>query len=287
MANHLPVERKAAVVRALVEGNSIRSTARITGVNRGTVLRLLVDVGARCADLLDEMVYEVHAPVIELDEIWSYVGKKKKNITEEDKAKGRKVGDAWVWVSLCAKSKLVINHHVGGRDAGSALAFISDLAPRLACTPQLTSDGLSSYVDAIEQVFGPECTYAQLVKHFGAGHPGLGKYSPQKVQWTTKTPLVGHPDESLISTSFVERQNLTMRMMMRRFTRLTNAFSKKLANHKAAIALHFAFYNFVRPHMSLDGLTPAMASGLVTKTWAVEDLLGWPLPDENLTVSAA
>lgn len=189
MANHLPVERKAAVVGALVEGNSIRSTARITGVNRGTVLRLLVDISARCADLLDEMVYAVHAPVIELDEIWSYVGKKK-NVTEEDKAKGQKVGDAWVWVSLCAKSKLVINHHVGGRDADSALAFIGDLAPRLACKPQITSDGLSSYVDAIDQGFGPECAYAQFVKHFGAGHPGLGSTfrrrssGPRRRRWS-------------------------------------------------------------------------------------------------------
>lgn len=286
MANHLPIEKKVAVVRALVEGSSIRSTARMTGVYRNTVLRILVDVGARCADLLDEMVYEVTAPVIEVDEIWSYVGKKRKNVTAEDVALGRGVGDAWVWVSLCVDSELVINHHVGGRDGDSALAFIADLAPRLACRPQITSDGLSSYVDAIEQVFGRDVDYAQLVKHFGGSHPGLGKYSPAKVQWTTRTPIQGHPDDDRICTSFVERQNLTMRMMMRRFTRLTNAFSKKLANHKAAIALHFAYYNFVRPHLTLDGATPAMAAGIARSFWTVRDLLEWPIADENVTVRA-
>lgn len=285
MANHLPMEKREAVVRALVEGNSVRSTARLTGVYRNTVLRILADVGARCADLLDEMVYEVNAPVIEVDEIWSFVGKKRKNVTREDEAAQRAVGDAWVWVSLCVESKLVINHHVGGRDGDSALAFIADLAPRLACRPQITSDGLSSYVDAIEQVFAREVDYAQLVKHFGGGHPGLGKYSPAKVQWTTRTPIQGHPDDDHICTSFVERQNLTMRMMMRRFTRLTNAFSKTLDNHKAAIALHFAYYNFVRPHLTLDGATPAMAARLAPSFWSVADLLNWPLPDEKLALA--
>ena len=279
MANHLNFDKKVSVIHHLVEGNSIRATERLTDVHRDTICRLLVRVGEQCAAILDDMINDVAADSIECDEIWSYVGKKQKRCTKEEKKTGER-GDQYVFVGLDSDTKLVISHLVGKRSAETTTAFIKDLGSRLSndadYKPQISSDGFVPYIEAIERQFGDDVDYAQVMKDYVFTHAGRGRYSPPKVSGVSKFTIKGQPDEGDIGTSYVERQNLTMRMSMRRFTRLTNAFSKKLLrNLKAAVALHFAYYNLCRPHSSLRGSTPAVAAGLATEAWGplADDLL--------------
>lgn len=271
MANNLSRDKQIAVVSALVEGCSIRSTERMTGVNRETIGTLLVRVGDGCADLLDRTMVNLDCDRLEIDELWAFVGKKQRHVTSDDDK--RHVGDTWTFVAVDAETKLVPSFLVGKRDAASTQAFIDDVAARLVNRVQISTDGLRSYIDSIGRVFAETgVDYAQLHKTYEAEATGPGRYSPPKVTATEKTPIFGAPVAELVSTSYVERQNLTVRMGVRRYTRLTNAFSKKLENHVAATALHFAHYNFVRRHQTLR-VTPAMAAGVSATLWSVDDLL--------------
>lgn len=270
--NKLTTDRRAQIIRCLVDGNSIRATCRITGLSRGAVVKLLVDVGRVCSQYQDKVFNDLPCRRLQCDEIWSFVYAKEKNAPESMKRKGT-AGDVWTWTALCADTKLVPCWFVGTRDAGEAYHFIHDLAGRLRNRVQLTTDGHKAYLNAVEDAFGSQIDYAMLVKVFGNGpeHEGAQKYSPGVCMGSRVAKISGTPEYDHISTSFVERQNLTMRMSMRRFTRLTNAFSKKVQNHEAAIALHFMNYNFCRIHQSLR-ITPAMAAGGATRVWNVEDI---------------
>lgn len=270
MANILPRSKQLAVLSALVEGVSVRSTERMTGVHRDTICRLLVRVGDGCAELLDDTMRDLPCERLEIDELWAFVGKKQRHVTANDDAS--RVGDTWTYVAIDAETKLVPTFLTGKRDTETTDAFIEDVARRLKNRVQISTDGLRLYVQAIEQSFGANVDYAQIVKTYEADPIGPGRYSPPKVIGTEKTPVVGEPVEELVSTSYVERQNLTMRMGIRRFTRLTNGFSKKLENHVAATALHFAHYNFVRRHQTLR-VSPAMAAGVASTLWSVDELL--------------
>jgi IS1 family transposase len=271
MANVLPRSKQLAVIGALVEGNSIRSTERMFGVHRDTIMRLGARVGEGCANLMDETMVDLPCERLELDELWAFVGKKQRHVSTRDDIE--RVGDTWTWVAIDAKTKLVPSFLTGKRDAATANAFIKDLAARLRGRVQVTTDGLKAYVAPLAQAFGPDgVDYAQLHKTYEAEATGPGRYSPPKVTGTEKTPIFGLPVEDLVSTSYVERQNLTMRMGIRRFTRLTNAHSKKLENHCAAVALHFAHYNFVRVHSALR-VTPAIAAGVATTVWSMGELV--------------
>ena len=269
--NKLKPDKQEAVIRALVEGSSIRSTERMTDVHRDTIMRLMLRVGETCEDVLDAMMRGLRCQRIEVDEIWCYVGKKQRHIAPADDLD--RVGDFWTFVAIDAESKLVPTYRVGKRDGANAFHFIKDLASRLENRIQLSSDGLRAYVDAVEAGFGADVDYAQIVKAYEAEPTGPGRYSPPKVTWTNKTILQGKPDWEKISTAYVERQNLTMRMAMRRFTRLTNGFSKKVENLKAAVALHFFHYNLVQPHRTLNGLIPAEAAGLQRRRWSIAELV--------------
>lgn len=273
MANYLNFEKKVMIIHLLVEGSSIRSIERLTGAHRDTIMRLLVRVGVHCQNILDWKIRKIKADSIECDEIWAFVGKKQKRCTEFEKNMN-KLGDQYTFVAMDSDTKLVISYKVGKRDYATTNGFIQDLCNRLAKTdgykPQISTDGFEQYVDAIEEAFGDDVDYAQIIKECTSKHLGHGKYS-SSVSTLTKIVIKGNP--TAVGTSYVERQNLTIRMGMRRFTRLTNAFSKKLENLKAAVALHFAYYNFCRPHSSLKGLTPAMEAGLTDHVWELEELL--------------
>jgi IS1 family transposase len=268
--NKLKPEKQEAIIHALVEGSSIRSVERMTGVHRDTIMRLSVNVGNACEALQRQMMRDLTCERIELDEVWCYVGKKERHVRDADD--NRLVGHFWTWVAIDADTKLVPTYIVGKRDAATAQAFVSDLASRLTNRVQLSSDKLPHYIEAIEAAFGADVDYAQLVKSYEAEPMGPGRYSPPEVVGVEKRLVTGRPDWKSISTSYVERQNLTMRMSMRRFTRLTNAFSKKLENLKAAVALHFAYYNLVRKHRSL-GTTPAVAAGVLNREWSLRELV--------------
>jgi IS1 family transposase len=271
MANNLPREKQVAVVNALVEGCSLRSTERMTGVMVKTIDRLLIRVGEGCAQLLDRTMVNLPCQRPEIDELWAYVGKKQRHVTPEDDS--RVVGDTWTFVAIDADTKIVPAFMVGKRDAATTHAFIADVARRLANRVQISTDGLRTYVEAIGYQFGPSgVDYAQLHKTYEAEPTGPGRYSPPKVIEVGKTPIFGAPEEELVSTSYIERQNLTVRMGVRRYTRLTNAFSKSLKHHVAATALHYAHYNFVRQHRTLR-VSPAMAAGLSSTLWSAADLL--------------
>jgi IS1 family transposase len=270
MANVLPRTKQLAVIGALVEGCSIRSTERMCGVHRDTVMRLGARVGEGCANLLSEIMVDLPCERLELDELWAFVGKKQRHVRAGDAITA---GDTWTWVAIDAETKLVPSLMTGKRDATTANAFIKDLAARLRGRVQVTTDGLRAYVAPLAQAFGPDgVDYAQLHKTYEAEATGPGRYSPPKVTGTEKTPVFGFPVEELVSTSYVERQNLTMRMGNRRFTRLTNAHSKKIENHVASVALHFAHYNFARVHSTLR-CTPAMAAGVATTVWSLGELV--------------
>ena len=281
--NRLPAERRARIIAALVEGASVRATCRMTGSAKGTVLKLLREVGAACLAFQRSQMQNLPCKRIQCDEIWSFVGARERTIAPADKGNGR--GDVWTWTAICADTKLVPCWHVGARDADAAYLFMEDLASRLAHRVQLTTDGLNQYLTAVEDAFGWNgVDYAMLVKVYGEAHGGTPRYSPPPLLRAEMHWKMGAPEIAHISTSFVERQNLTMRMQMRRFTRLTNGFSKKLENHCHAVSLHFMHYNFSRPHMALTkangGIhtTPAMAAGLTDRVWKIEDIVGL-LPD--------
>jgi transposase-like protein/IS1 family transposase len=267
----IPFDKAVSILKLLVEGMSIRSIERVTGVHRDTILNVLVLAGERCSRLLDEKMRNLKCNLIECDEIWTFCFKKQKRVRKDDPAE---FGDAWVFVAIDAESKLVPSFFVGKRSAASTRDFIDDLSQRVAGRIQLTTDGFRFYVEAVERAFGANVDFAQLIKLYGdyGQHDSAGKYSPSPIVETIVKIRQGNPDQEHISTSYVERQNLTMRMQMRRFTRLTNAFSKKLDNLKAAIALHFAFYNFCRVHSSIR-VTPAMEAGISDRVWQIADLL--------------
>jgi IS1 family transposase len=274
--NRLTPDRQAAVVRCLVEGNSIRSTVRMTGVAKNTVTKLLVELGEACMAYMGEHVRGIRAKRVQCDEIWSFVGCKQDNLPDEERGQfGR--GDVWTWTAIDADTKLVISWAVDTRTTRAARDFIDDLRSRLTHRVQLTTDGNKFYLDAVDIAFGNEVDYAQLVKLYGADPEEERRYSPAVCIGARSETASGNPDPKHISTSYVERQNLTMRMSMRRFTRLTNAFSKKVWNHGCAVALHFMYYNFARPHQSLKNpypRTPAMAAGLTDRVWTVEEIVG-------------
>jgi IS1 family transposase/transposase-like protein len=271
-AMRISEEVAGRAIQCLIEGCSIRSTERMTGLHRDTIMQLLVLAGEKCSRLMNEKMRDLQCKFIECDEIWTYVGKKQRRIRKDDSAD---FGDQWVFVALDADTKLIPCYTIGKRSAGTTREFIDDLSQRLANRVQITTDGFRFYVNAIEQAFGSEIDFAQLVKLYGdyGQHDSATKYSPNPIIEVISKVRQGEPDAERISTSFVERQNLTMRMQMRRFTRLTNAFSKKLDNLKAAIALHFAHYNFCRVHKTLR-VTPAMEAGLTDHVWSVAELLG-------------
>jgi IS1 family transposase len=269
--NKLSTEKRKQVVAALVEGNSLRSVVRMTGVHRTTIQNLLRDLGSVCAEYQDKVFRNLKLNRIQCDEIWSFVGCKEKNASDAHKAKGW--GDVWTWTALDAETKLVPCWYVGMRDGMAAYRFIHDLKERLATRVQLTTDGHKPYLHAIEDAFGCEVDYAQLVKMYGTEQEqGEIRYSPPQCIGSRKAIVSGNPDPAHVSTSYTERQNLTMRMSMRRFTRLTNAFPKKVKNHEAAIALHFMYYNFCRIHQTLR-ITPAMAAGVADHMWSLEEII--------------
>lgn len=274
--NKLSLERKTQVIKVLCEGNSIRSTARITGTAINTVVKLLREVGAACLDYQDKAMHNLTCKKLQCDEIWSFVYAKDKNVPKEHNGEFG-YGDIWTFTAIDADTKLVPAWLIGLRSADCAYGFANDLKNRLANRVQITTDGHHMYVEAMEHAFGADVDYGMLVKLYGPEVDEGGKrYSPAKCLSATKHIIQGKPDYEAISTSYVERQNLTMRMHMRRFTRLTNAFSKKLENHEYALALYFMHYNFARPHKTLTNpypKTPAMAAGLTNHIWAIEEIV--------------
>ncbi|MCC6466578.1 MAG: DDE-type integrase/transposase/recombinase [Planctomycetes bacterium] len=270
--NKLTKEKRVAILTALVEGNSMRSVSRMAGVSINTVTKLLVDAGRAALEFNERTMVNLKLRHIQCDEIWSFVGMKEKNVPEGRKGQG--VGDVWTWTAIDADTKLVPCWLIGTRDAECASEFMGDLASRLAHRVQLTTDGHKAYLSAVEGAFGGAVDYSMLVKLYGdaPGNSNEARYSPGECCGTKKTPVCGMPDAKHVSTSFVERQNLTMRMSMRRFTRLTNGFSKKAENLSHAVALHFFNYNFCRTHKTL-GKTPAMAAGLTPTPATLGDLV--------------
>lgn len=268
--NQLPLFKRVQIIQLLVEGNSLRATSRICDVSRNTINKLLIEVGQVCQKFHDEKVKGLKSKRIQCDEIWSFVYAKQKNVSDGMPAGA---GDIWTWTGLDSDSKLIVSWFVGNRDAESANHLMQDIAGRLANRVQLTTDGLKAYIEAVDNAFGANIDFAQLVKLYGgATKEEVRKYSPASFIGATKTHITGSPDEKHISTSHVERQNLTMRMHMRRFTRLTNAFSKKLENHCYAIALHFVYYNFAKIHKTLR-VTPAMQAGLTKDIMSIEEIV--------------
>jgi IS1 family transposase len=269
--NKLKQEKQRQVIAALVEGNSIRATVRMTGVAKNTIVKLLADVGKACAEYQDKVFHDLTCKRIQCDEIWSFCYAKQKNVPE-DKQGEFGYGDVYTWTAICADSKLVPSWYVGKRDYVSAKLFIDDLAGRLAHRVQLTTDGHKAYLQAVEDAFGKDIDYAMLIKLYGNDFEGEKRYSPAQCTGSVKERIQGKPDMKHVSTSYVERQNLTMRMSMRRFTRLTNAFSKKVENLGHAVALHFMNYNFCRIHQTLR-VTPAMEAGVTDRLWDIEDIV--------------
>jgi IS1 family transposase len=269
--NKLSNADRAKIVACLVEGNSIRATVRMTGAGKNTIARLLRSLGAACSAYQDKTFRNLKCKRVQVDEIWSFIGSKEKNTSEDKKAVG--CGDCWTWTAIDADSKLIPCWFVGTRDGSAAYHFIHDLADRLASRVQLTSDGHKAYLNAVEDAFGASIDYAMLIKVYGnASEGGEVRFSPAVCMGARKAVISGQPDKKHISTSFAERQNLTMRMSMRRFTRLTNGFSKKLEQHENALALYFMFYNFCRIHQTLR-VTPAMEAGVADHVWTLEEVI--------------
>ena len=268
--NKLPMSKRVAVVSALVEGNSIRATSRMTDVSKPTILKLLADLGEACAAFHETNVKGVRAGRVQCDEIWQFVYCKQKNVPEAQEGTFG-FGDVWTWTALDADSKLIVSYLVGPRTPSMAYELMKDLASRIVGKPQITTDGLYWYPHAVEHAFGIDVDYAVQTKNFADSK--AGRYSPGRFTGSTKEVIRGNPDPKHISTSFVERQNLSMRMGMRRFTRLSNGFSKKVENHAHAVALYFLHYNFARIHKTLR-VTPAMAAGLADHVWGLEEIVG-------------
>lgn len=270
--NKLDSTKRAQVVKCLCDGSSIRATVRITGVAKNTVAKLLCELGPACMEYHDEHVRGLRVRRLQCDEIWSFVGAKAKNVSADKKQDGW--GDTWTWTAIDADTKLCVSYQVGGRDAGWAHEFLEDCASRIRGHVQITTDGHKAYLDAVNDAFGGDIDYAQLQKIYGAPSDAeQRRYSPAKCIGADMKVVSGNPDPKHVSTSFVERQNLTMRMSMRRFTRLTNGFSKKIENHIAAVALYFMYYNFCRIHQTLR-VTPAMEAGIADHVWTVDELVG-------------
>ena len=270
--NTLPRSKKTLILRCLVEGMSIRATARTADVSKNTVVKLMIDAGKVCAEYQDKALRNLRCGRIEVDEIWSFVYAKQKNVPRA-KSAPPEAGDVWTWAAICADSKLVPSWLIGDRTGATAIEFMDDLRSRLANRIQLTSDGHKAYLEAVEGAFGGDVDYAQLIKLYGSeGGMSEVRYSPAKCTGIRKRMVEGNPNKGLISTSYAERQNLTMRMCIRRFTRLTNAFSKKIVNHAYAVALHFMYYNFCRIHKTLR-VTPAMAAGVTDRLWEISDIV--------------
>ena len=272
--NRLSIDKQKVVVSALFEGSSINSTVRMTGVAKTTILRLVQRLGNACADFHDDHVRALKPARVQTDEIWAFIGAKAKNVREEREIEGW--GDTWTWTAI-TDQKLIIAYRVGQRTQVDADEFMLDLAGRITNRVQLTSDGHSTYLNAVENAFGSDVDYAQLVKSYGSSSTSKpsseAKYSPPRINGARKMPIIGLPERKHINTSHVERHNLTIRMGMRRFTRLTNAHSKKVAYHVASVAMFFMFYNYCRVHSTLK-TTPAVASGLTDHGWTLEELLG-------------
>jgi IS1 family transposase len=269
--NRLSVADRAKLIGMLVEGNSLRAVSRMGDVSINTVTKLLVDIGAACSAYLDETLVNLPCQRVQVDECWAFCYAKAKNVTPEIAAKNQFAGDVWTWAAIDADSKLIASWIVGPRDGVTARIFVNDLARRLADRIQLTSDGLNVYLSAVEHAFRGEVDYAQLVKIYGQTSEGQKRYSPAECLGCERKAIVGHPDPAHVSTSYIERANLTMRMGMRRFTRLTNGFSKKIENHVAAVALHMMYYNFARIHKTLR-VTPAMEARISDHVWSLEEI---------------
>lgn len=267
--NRLSINERAKILNLLVEGNSLRATSRIADVSINTVTKLLVDVGSACLDYQDKTLRNLTSKRIQVDEIWAFVGAKEANVDRDQKIQGW--GDVWTWTAIDADTKLAACWLVGPRNGQAAMFFLRDLASRLKDRVQLTSDGWAGYTMAVSETFGNDADYAQLVKIYGKPDVPEVRYSPAKCIGAEKHERIGNPDRAHISTSFVERQNLTMRTNIRRFTRLTNAFSKKVENHAHAVSLHFMFYNFARIHKTLR-VTPAMAANVTDHVWSLEEI---------------
>jgi len=280
--NRLPIEKRAAILGMLVEGNSLRATSRLADVSINTVTKLLVDLGEACVEYHHKNIRNVRVRRLQCDEIWSFVGAKAKNVRPERRGAGW--GDIWTWVAIDADSNLCVSYLVGGRDGWWAREFMNDCAKRIVGRVQITTDGHRVYLDAVEDAFGMDVDYAQLQKIYGAVEENDTRYSPAVCIGCDMKVVSGRPDPQHVSTSFVERQNLSMRMGMRRFTRLTNGFSKKAENHAAMVAIHFMYYNFARIHKTLR-VSPAMAAGLADHLWNLEELAG--LLDKMQTEAAA
>lgn len=270
--NKLSTAKRVAIVKALVEGNSLRSITRMVGGSINTITKLLVDLGTACEAFHDAHVRNVPSQRVECDEIWSFCYARRENLPEELKGLDG-YGDLWTWVGMDADSKLVLSWNVGRRDAETALPFMHDLASRVTSRVQLTTDGHKPYLMAVDSAFGTDIDYARLIKLYGSDPNAEKRYTPPVCIETKVEVVSGSPDIKHISTSYIERQNLTMRMSMRRFTRLTNGHSKKVANHEYALALHYVYYNFARPQKALGG-TPAMLAGLTDHVWSVEEIIG-------------
>jgi IS1 family transposase len=275
--NTLTTEDRTRIIGMLVEGMSLRATSRLADVSINTVTKLLVDIGIACADYQDRTLRNLTCEKIQCDEIWAFVYAKEKNVPADLKGKFG-YGDVWTWTAIDSDTKLVPSFLVGERDAKSARVFIEDLAGRLKNRVQLTTDGLKVYLEAVEGAFGADIDYAMLQKIYESSQEET-RYSPARCVGCERKPVMGHPDPKHISTSYVERQNLTMRMNMRRFTRLTNAFSKKVENHAYQVSLHFMYYNFARVHQTLR-CTPAMEAGVSDHVWSLEEIAE-VLPEPN------
>jgi IS1 family transposase len=272
--NRLSTEKRAQVIGCLVEGMSIRATVRVTGAAKNTVTKLLVDLGKACSEYQDRVLRDLPCKRLQFDEIWAFCYAKQKNVPEEHQGEFG-YGDIWTWVAIDADTKLVPSFLVGNRNLEDATAFVCDVAERVKGQVQLTTDGHAAYLDAVDYAFGPYIDYAVLQKVYGSDPQSEKRYSPSVCLGMETKIVKGNPDKKHISTSYVERQNLTMRMGMRRFTRLTNGFSKKAENLAAAVSLHFMYYNFARPHKSLSNpypKTPAMAAGVTTHLWTLKDI---------------
>ena len=277
--NKLSTEKRATILLALCEGSSVSATSRMTGASKVTILKLLRDIGPVLLGYQRQTLVDLRCRRLQCDEVWSFVGAKERNVPLNERGRGR--GDVWIWAAICADTKLIPCWHIGGRDANAAYLFMEDLASRLANRVQLTTDGLKSYLSAVEGAFGwGQVDYAMLVKLYGQSPDGPRRYSPPEVIGIDKHWVMGNPDPDDVSTSYIERQNLTMRMNVRRLTRLTNGFSKKIENHSHAMSLHYMYYNFVRKHQTLTqragGIhkTPAMAAGVADHVWTMEEVVG-------------
>jgi IS1 family transposase len=268
--NRLPETKRAQIIQMLCEGSSMRSISRVVDVSINTVVKLLIDAGTACSEYQGKVFRNLPCKRIQCDEIWSFCYAKAKNVPESKQGTFG-YGDVWTWTAICADSKLIPSWYLGPRDLATAKLFIKDLSERLAHRVQITTDGHRPYLEAVEKAFGSEVDFSQLIKIYGTPQGEEIRYSPGECCGTITNSITGQPDPAHISTSFAERQNLTMRMCMRRFTRLTNAFSKKVENHAHALALYFMFYNFGRIHKTLR-LTPAMEAGVADHVWSMEEI---------------